>query len=67
MTYLVVNVSISNAAVQEFILHDTLQMRPKRLANFENLLRVSFLLYMGLALGLGRLVAAMLGRSQLGM
>lgn len=59
---------IHNAAVQEFILCDTLQMRPKRLVNSENLLdglRAIFPLYVGLALGFGRLVAVMLGRSRL--
>lgn len=43
---------IHNAAVQEFILRDSLQMRPKRLVNFENLLdglRAIFSLYVGLA------------------
>lgn len=59
---------IHNAAVQEIILCDTLQMRPKRLVNSENLLdglRAIFPLYVGLALGFGRLVAVMLGRSRL--
>lgn len=43
-------------------------MRPKRLVNSENLLdglRAIFPLYVGLALGFGRLVAVMLGRSRL--
>lgn len=62
--------SRQNAAVQEFILRDTLQMRPKRLVDFENLLdglRAIFLLYVGLVLGFGRLIAVMLGRCRLEM
>lgn len=56
---------IHDAAVQEFILRDTLQMPESRLADFEHLLsalRAGCPPHSGVALGFDRLVAVMLGR-----
>jgi aspartyl-tRNA synthetase len=56
---------IHDAAVQEFILRDILQMKPERLADFEHLLdalRAGCPPHAGLALGFDRLVAVMLGK-----
>jgi aspartyl-tRNA synthetase len=56
---------IHDAAVQEFILRDILQMRPERLADFSHLLdalRAGCPPHAGLALGFDRLVAVMLGK-----
>ena len=56
---------IHDAAVQEFILRDILQMQPERLADFEHLLaalRAGCPPHAGLALGFDRLVAVMLGK-----
>ncbi|KAA8649004.1 aspartate--tRNA ligase MSD1 [Aspergillus tanneri] len=56
---------IHDAAVQEFILRDILQMRSERLADFAHLLealRAGCPPHAGLALGFDRLVAVMLGK-----
>lgn len=56
---------IHDAAVQEFIHHDILKMRPERLADFKHLLdalRAGCPPHAGLALGFDRLVAVMLGK-----
>ncbi|KAH1455445.1 hypothetical protein KXX13_000910 [Aspergillus fumigatus] len=56
---------IHDAAVQEFILRDILQMKPERLADFSHLLdalRAGCPPHAGLALGFDRLVAVMLGK-----
>ncbi|PLB38694.1 aspartate--tRNA ligase MSD1 [Aspergillus candidus] len=56
---------IHDAAVQEFILRDILQMKPERLADFAHLLealRAGCPPHAGLALGFDRLVAVMLGK-----
>ncbi|KAJ5096034.1 hypothetical protein NUU61_005390 [Penicillium alfredii] len=56
---------IHNAAVQEFILREILQMPAERLANFAHLvdaLRAGCPPHAGLALGFDRLVAVMLGK-----
>jgi aspartyl-tRNA synthetase len=56
---------IHDAAVQEFILRDILQMKPERLVDFEHLLdalRAGCPPHAGLALGFDRLVAVMLGK-----
>lgn len=56
---------IHDAAVQEFILRDILQMQPERLADFSHLLkalRAGCPPHAGLALGFDRLVALMLGK-----
>ncbi|CAL5873694.1 uncharacterized protein PFLUO_LOCUS7976 [Penicillium psychrofluorescens] len=56
---------IHDAAVQEFILRDILQMRPERLEDFSHLLdalRAGCPPHAGLALGFDRLVAVMLGK-----
>ncbi|KAI9931003.1 hypothetical protein ASPWEDRAFT_101741 [Aspergillus wentii DTO 134E9] len=56
---------IHDAAVQEFILRDILQMKPERLADFTHLLdalRAGCPPHAGLALGFDRLVAVMLGK-----
>jgi len=56
---------IHDAAVQEFILRDILQMKPERLVDFKHLLdalRAGCPPHAGLALGFDRLVAVMLGK-----
>lgn len=56
---------IHDAAVQEFILRDILQVPPERLADFSHLLdalRAGCPPHAGLALGFDRLVAVMLGK-----
>ncbi|KAL5342806.1 tRNA synthetases class II-domain-containing protein [Aspergillus crustosus] len=56
---------IHDAAVQEFVLRDVLQMPPERLTEFSHLLealRAGCPPHAGLALGFDRLVAVMLGK-----
>ncbi|KAI9371950.1 tRNA synthetases class II-domain-containing protein [Aspergillus egyptiacus] len=56
---------IHDAAVQEFVLRDVLQMPPERLSEFSHLLealRAGCPPHAGLALGFDRLVAVMLGK-----
>ncbi|KAL2818791.1 tRNA synthetases class II-domain-containing protein [Aspergillus cavernicola] len=56
---------IHDAAVQEFVLRDVLQMPPERLTDFSHLLealRAGCPPHAGLALGFDRLVAVMLGK-----
>ncbi|KAL4953628.1 tRNA synthetases class II-domain-containing protein [Aspergillus filifer] len=56
---------IHDAAVQEFVLRDVLQMPPERLQDFSHLLdalRAGCPPHAGLALGFDRLVAVMLGK-----